>query len=368
VGKSAAKRPKSDNVLFPDMTPKPSGHAHRYAKNVLFRGDCLSILDKIEPESIDFIYIDPPFFSNRFYELIWEDEGERFAFEDRWRGGIEHYTDWLMERITRLFDVLKPTGSFIVHLDWHAVHYVKVKMDKLPVGTFRDQIIWHYTNKLGTGGNVLDRQHDTLLWYTKAAGNEYGFNPLYEPVKLAKPQPVTQKVGGKRIWLRDDAGRRLYKQSEKKRIGDVWDIPIINPMSNERLGYPTQKPLVLLDRALRTFTNPGDSVLDAFCGCGTTLLAAHHLGRRWVGIDISQTAIAIVQNRLAPVAGTVEVYGLARNLADLEAMSWQEFQVWAVSSLFGRHSPKKIADMGTDGFSFLQNDPIQVKQTFVDAG
>jgi DNA modification methylase len=331
--------------------------------NRIYRGDCLSVLDKIEPESIDLVYIDPPFFSNQYYELIWKDRGDRFAFEDRWKGGIQHYVEWMMERITRLFDVLKSTGSIVVHLDWHAVHYLKVEIDKLPVGKFRNEIIWHYTNKLGTGGNVLDRQHDSLLWYTKSKEGNHTFNALLEPVKLAKPQPVTQKVKGKRIWLRDETGNRLYKESEKKRIGDVWDIPIINPMSKERLGYPTQKPLKLLERIIQSFSNPGDLVLDAFCGCGTTLLAAQQHGRQWIGIDISQTAINVVQNRLASIIGTVEVYGLAKNLHDLEAMSWQEFQIWAVSSLFGRHSPRQIADMGIDGFSFLENTPIQVKQS-----
>lgn len=331
--------------------------------NILCRGDCLSILDKIENASCDLVYIDPPFFSNRYYELIWKDEGERFAFADRWRGGIQHYVAWLIERITKLYDVIKPTGSLLVHLDWHAAHYIRLEMDKLPIGKFRNQISWHYTNKLGTGGKVLDRQHDILLWYTKTSDANYTFNPLFEPVKLAKPQPVTQKIGGKRVWLRDKMGNRLYKESEEKRIGDVWDLPIINPMANERLGYPTQKPLVLLDRIIRLFSNPGDLVLDAFCGCGTTLEAAQRHNRRWIGIDISQIAINVVQGRLKSLVGKIEVHGLVKTLDDLKQMPWEEFQTWCVSSVFGRHSPKKIADMGIDGFTFLENNPIQVKQS-----
>lgn len=331
--------------------------------NMLYRGDCLTVLDRITPESVDLIYIDPPFFSNQYYELIWKDRGDRFAFEDRWKGGIHHYVEWMMERITRLYDVLKPTGSFLVHLDWHAVHYLKIEMDKLPVGAFRNEIIWHYTNKLGTGGKVLDRQHDTILWYTKTDTGDHTFHPLTEPVKLAKPQPVTQKIGGERIWLRDEVGNRIYKDSETKRIGDVWDIPIINPMSKERTGYPTQKPLALMERAIEFFSNPGDLVLDAFCGCGSTLEAAQRLSRKWIGIDISQTSIRVVQNRLASIVGKVEVYGLAKDIHDLNVMSWQEFQTWAVASLFGRQSPRKVSDMGIDGFSFIENNPIQVKQS-----
>lgn len=330
--------------------------------NALYRGDCLSVLDKIPSRSVNLVYIDPPFFSNKYYELIWRDEGEKFAFADRWKGGIEHYVGWLMERVRRLADVLKDGGSFVIHLDWHAVHYMKVAMDRLPGIRFRNEIIWHYTNKLGTGGNVLDRQHDSLLWYTKG-DTAHTFNALYEPVKLPKPQPVTQKINGKRVWLRDAAGNRLYKDSVEKRIGDVWDMPIINPMSNERTGYPTQKPLILLDRVVNLLSNPGDTVMDAFCGCGTTLEAAQRAGRRWIGIDISQTALNVVKNRLKTLVANIETHGLVSSLSDLRQLPWEEFQIWAVSSVFGRHSPKKICDMGIDGFSFLENNPIQVKQS-----
>src|SRR6185295_15339833 len=157
--------------------------------------------------------------------------------------------------------------------------------------------------------------------YTRTQDSEYTFTPLMEPVKLAKPQPVTQKIDGERIWLRDEAtGHRLYKESEKKRIGDVWDIPIINPMAKERTGYPTQKPLPLMERVIASFTNMGDLVLDAFCGCGTTLVAAQQLGRQWIGIDISQPAINVVRNRLSSSVGKLEVYGLAKDITDLESL------------------------------------------------
>lgn len=332
--------------------------------NHLYRGDCLSVLDRIPDNSIDFVYIDPPFYSQRYYETFWGEDAERYAFADRWRGGIQTYLNYLVERIRKLHYKLKPSGGICLHLDWHVCHYVKVELDKIfGYQNFQNEIIWHYTNKLGTGGKVLDRQHDTLLWYTKDKNTDYPFNFLKEPVKLPKPQPVTRKVGGKRMWLRDAAGRRLYKKSVMKRIGDVWDLPIINPMSKERIGYPTQKPLALLERIISFFTNKGDLVLDAFCGCGTTLEAAQRLGRRWIGIDISQTAIRVVENRIRKVgAAPTQVHGMVESEDDLRAMDWREFQNWAVDAIQGRHSPRKIADMGIDGFTFMENHPIQVKQ------
>jgi tRNA G10 N-methylase Trm11 len=129
------------------------------------------------------------------------------------------------------------------------------------------------------------------------------------------------------------------------------------------LGYPTQKPVALLDRIVRASTNPGDVVLDAFCGCGTTLEAAQLLGRRWIGIDISQSALRVVENRLRKIgAPPADMHGMVESEAELHELSWQEFQNWAVDAIQGRHSPRKAADMGIDGFTFLEHHPIQVKQ------
>ena len=126
---------------------------------------------------------------------------------------------------------------------------------------------------------------------------------MTEPVKLAKPQPVTQKIDGKRIWLRDEDGKRRYRQSTMKRIGDVWPLPIINPMSKERVGYPTQKPLALLDRIILSSSHPGAMVLDPFCGCATACVAAEKRERQWIGIDLSPLAAQLVKARLQQEMG-----------------------------------------------------------------
>jgi SAM-dependent methyltransferase len=156
-----------------------------------------------------------------------------------------------------------------------------------------------------------------------------------------------------------------YRPNPKgKHPEDWWLIqPIMPSDKKERLGYPTQKPLALLDRIVKASSDEGDTVLDAFCGCGTTLEAAQRLGRRWIGIDISQSALRVVQNRLRKIgAPRAETHNMVQSVQELRELSWQEFQAWAVDAVQGRHSPRKIADMGIDGFTFLEHHPIQVKQ------
>jgi hypothetical protein len=156
-----------------------------------------------------------------------------------------------------------------------------------------------------------------------------------------------------------------YRPNPKgKHPEDWWLIqPIMPSDKRERLGYPTQKPLKLLEKIISSGTRQGDLVLDAFCGCGTTMEAAQLLNRRWIGIDISQSAIRVVQNRLKKVgAPPATVHNMVNSEQELAELSWQEFQTWAVDAVQGRHSPRKIADMGIDGFTFLENHPIQVKQ------
>src|SRR5260370_31548427 len=163
-----------------------------------------------------------------------------------------------------------------------------------------NEIIWFYENKLGTGGDVFDSHHDTLYVYSKTAKHVH--NPQFKPVKVQKLQPVTQKIDNKRIWLRDEEGKRLYAPSaETRRIGDIWEIPIINPVANERLNYPTQKPEALLERIINASSNEGDLVLDCFCGSGTTAAVAEKLSRKWIGCDLGRFAIHTTRKRLLSI-------------------------------------------------------------------
>lgn len=343
-------------------------------KNKLYVGDCLTILDIIPEESIDLIYIDPPFYSQKAYEVFVNNGASRLAFEDRWRGGVNTFVEYLAKRITKLHRVLKPTGTFFVHLDWHIGHYVKVETDKIfGYHNFRNEIIWDYTFRLMDLPKFFNRKHDTIFFYGKTAKSHFKMPKVpwtREELILNRKQKIhIDENGDECIWMPGGKGHSKNKLKKikdiirgGKAVSDVWQIPIISSSAKERLGYPTQKPEPLLERIIEAGSKKNDLVLDAFCGCGTTMAVAEKLKRRWIGIDISQTAIQLVEKRLLKLGATFEMIGKAETLEELKKMSWQSFQTWAVNAVFGRHSPKKMADMGIDGFTYLDNNPIQVKQ------
>lgn len=189
-----------------------------------------------------------------------------------------------------LLPLLAPNGSLVLHLDQRAVHYAKVLLDRL-LGEerFVNEIIWHYTGG-GRSKSRFSNKHDTLLWY--AAGPRPRFNVDAVRVPYA---PTSRYASG---GIVSKAGKRYLPHPDGTPVDDVWDIPIVNPMSRERAGYPTQKPLALLERLVAALTDPGDLVVDLFCGSGTTLVAAARLGRRWIGGDRSAAAIACARQRL----------------------------------------------------------------------
>jgi hypothetical protein len=193
-----------------------------------------------------------------------------------------------------------------------------------------------------------------LLFYTK--GNTWTFNPQYAPYSES-----TVAVTGR-------TGRRVNNTAiDLERGGhmpDWWtDINALQTWSPERLGYPTQKPVALLERIIKTSSNTGDVVLDPFCGCGTTLHAAQNLGRHWIGLDISPTACGVMQRQLARIGQTVKIVGLPVTVDDLKALKPFEFQNWVIGRINGTHSPRKSGDMGIDGHTFFTHDPVQVKQS-----
>jgi len=345
------------------------------AGNHLYRGDCLNVLDRIEDESVDLVYIDPPFFSQQYYETIWGEDQERFAFEDRWKGGIDTYINYLMERIRKLHAKLKPIGTAYVHLDWHICHYVKVEMDKIfGYNRFLNEIIWCY-NVGGKSKRQWARKHDTILFYAKTGDWYFNGDAVRLPLTPHKGDPSGRNYGGRMGIDKDGRAytekwgtgkKKLYRYylDEGKIPEDWWTgINSIQADAGERLGYPTQKPIALLDRIVKGSSPPDGVVLDAFCGCGTTLEAAQLLGRRWIGIDISQSALRVVENRLRKIgAPPATMHNMVESEDELRRLTWQEFQNWAVDAIQGRHSPRKVADMGIDGFTFMEHHPIQVKQ------
>jgi DNA modification methylase len=344
--------------------------------NKLICGDNLEELAKLPKESVDLIYIDPPFFTHKQYEVVWGDEAEVRSYKDRWEGGIEYFIGWLKPRVQAMYEVLKPTGSFYLHCDWHANAHIRIMLDEIfGEENFRNEIIWHY-RRWSAISKRFQKLHDTILFYSKTENST--FNPTRVP-------SANVEKGRKESYQSDEEGRffrwqslhgkryKIYRSEEGVLEGDVWYIPFIHPSAKERLGYPTQKPEALLERIIKASSNKDDVVLDAFCGCGTTVAVAQRLGRRWIGIDISPTAIKIMQRRLEETLGMIEgvnyeVIGMPTTVEDVRKLEPFEFQNWVViDRMRANASRKKVGDMGLDGYyprSILTEEAgIQVKQS-----
>lgn len=388
--------------------------------NAIYEGDNLEIMSKFPDKSIDLIYADPPFYTNRRFEMIWNDAAEKRAFEDRWAGGIEHYISWMEPKLRECYRLLKETGSLYLHCDDHAVAHLRVLLDNIfGEGNFVNEIIWkRQTAKhsdSAQGAKHFGRSHDIILLYAKS--KSYKWNQLYQPFSqdyidtsynliepktgrryqltaidgpggASKGNPQYEFLGVTRYWrYSKEKMNQLYKEGRivqtksgnvprYKRyldemngvpLQDIWDD--IKPVStsNENLGYPTQKPVALLERIISTSSSKGDLVLDPFCGCGTALVAAQKLGRRWIGIDISPTACKLMKKRLQKEFGISAQ--LIRGEVDLnyvKKLAPFEFQNWVVvDKFYGMVSKTKSGDYGIDGFTpqITGGYPIQVKQS-----
>jgi DNA modification methylase len=331
---------------------------------VIYCDDNLHRLSQFPEECVDLIYLDPPFFSNRNYEVIWGDEAEMRSFEDRWEGGINVYINWMRDRVIEMHRVLKATGTFYLHCDWHAAHYLKVMCDDIfSGGELQNEVIWYYRGA-GVSPRRWARRHDTILMYTKGR-KEWTFNP--DPVRGEYAETTKERFKHYIGNVRKGADFGPQELNPKgKHPDDVWEIPIVAPSARARLGYPTQKPEALLERVVLASSNAGDVVLDPFAGCGTTQVVAERTGRQWIGIDISPTAVGIMERRLLKAtngAASVKLIGMPVTQQQLRTLKPFEFQNWVIQRLNGSHSPRKSGDMGIDGYSFMKHDPIQVKQS-----
>lgn len=336
--------------------------------NKLICGDNLDELAKLSTESVDLIYIDPPFFSNRQYEVIWGDEAETRSFKDRWEGGIEHYIGWIKPRIDELYRVLKPTGSMYLHCDWHASHRLRMLMDKIfGERNFRNEIVWCYRGA-GYPKKDFGKRHDLIFRYSKTEKYIFNLDDVREKYAETTQERFKHYIGNVRAG-KDFGLQKLNPLGRQP--DDWWQIQPIAPSAKERLGYPTQKPEALLERIIKASSNKGDVVLDAFCGCGTALVVAQKLGRNWIGIDISPTAIKLIEKRLArtgAVKGTSYTeFGTPTTIENVKNLEPFEFQNWVIDEMRANHSRKKVGDMGIDGYYnhtiFTEPAGIQVKQS-----
>ncbi|MCK4333473.1 restriction endonuclease [candidate division WOR-3 bacterium] len=330
---------------------------------VIYCGDNLDVMERLPTESIDLIYIDPPFFSNRHYEVIWGNGAELRAFGDRWKGGVNVYVQWMRERLMEMHRLLKPTGSIYVHLDWHAVHYIKCEMDDIfGMGNFRNEIIWCYRGA-GYPKKDFGRRHDNILRYSKSDDYIFNLDDVREEYAEATKERFKHYIGNVRGG-KDFGLQTLHPLG--KQPDDWWQIQPIAPSAKARLGYPTQKPEELLERIIKASSNEGDIVADFFMGGGTTIVVAERLGRRWIGCDVSPIACKLARRRVKKLIKDereIEVIGMPHDLDELKKMEPFEFQNHIiVDMLHGTCSRTKSADYGIDGHDFGHN-PVQIKQS-----
>ena len=308
--------PESDKlfprVALPFQVVERVGFGHPDLEpNRLFWGDNLHVMRQLPSESIDLIYIDPPFFSGRQYNVIFGDQNELRSFSDIWEGGMPGYLIWLNARLYEMKRLLKKTGSIYVHCDWHASHYIKVEMDKIfGYENFLNEIIWHYESG-GRSTNFYPRKHDVLLWYARnAAGKFFSGDAVRVPRnrcaqcgnELAKWNNLKKYVDKDgRVYRTINSGGKIYTyyDDEPTMPPDTWlGVNHLQQKDPERIGYPTQKPEGLLQRVI-SGSSPGNGVVaDFFCGGGTTPAVAQRLGRRWIACDQSRVAVAITADRL----------------------------------------------------------------------
>jgi site-specific DNA-methyltransferase (adenine-specific) len=364
--------------------------------NTLYLGDCLNVLrDNIPDESVDLVYIDPPFNSKRDYNIFFDDkeiQTQRIAFEDTWT--LKNITDSLAElhtlktdnvyyllltyqkvaphafpyltmmalRILELHRVLKPTGSFYLHCDPTMSHYLKTVCDIIfKPKNFLNEIVWCYRGG-GRPNTDFARKHDIILRFSK--GDNYIFNA--DPIRV----PYEARDYGKdhdSVWGKHRGDKKVYKPKDQGKIPeDWWEIDQLNSAAKERLGYPTQKPKTLLERIIQASSNEGDTVLDGFCGCGTTVDAAEGLHRNWIGIDISPIAISLIKRRLNDTyeksLSKFEVRGTPTDEQSAIAL-WKQnpnaFQDWWLTEfeVFSTTFGTKGADKGVDGLAQYLTDP-----------
>ena len=378
--------------------------------NELYYGDNLTFMrDMMKTASVDLIYLDPPFNSNRNYNLLYKyatgvDVPEQeIAFCDAWTltsekedlitnfpNEFKRYTDvdpeflgfwnlwinalrntrpkllaylvYMTYRLLEMRRILKPTGSIYLHCDYNASHYIKVMMDGIfGHSSFRNEIVWHYKGN-SVPKSMFPKKHDTLLFYVKS--NHAYFSPVLIPYAESTIKRYNHvDADGRRYKISALKGGKQEKvyMKDGKMADSVWEIPIVRKKT-EKLGYPTQKPLSLLERVIKASSQEDDVVFDPFCGCGTTIYSAHLNNRQWIGCDIAILSVHLVRDVLKKRYDLEEgkhykTHGIpmsvegARELLDTDS---KQFQNWAVELAGGFCSQKKSNDKGVDGRIYFQ--------------
>lgn len=382
--------------------------------NTFYHGDCLFVMrHDIAPNSIDLIYLDPPFFTGKVQKGKWQPGAMEISYEDSkkfwsekaelmqkkspaWlrhialkRPDFASYLYYMMARLEACYKVLKKTGSIYLHCDWRAAHYLKMVMDEPELfgyENFKNEIIWCYDLGGRVSKKFYGRRHENILFYTK--GDKYTFNWeniadkwtaqgiakfRYEDEngkyrlmgRFLKDSPIRGHRDVNREWEKThpELVYRHYLKKGKMPV-DWWNISPINQVSPERTGYPTQKPEPLLERIIKASSNENDIVLDPFCGCGTTVIVASKLNRQFIGIDIDKserkagelpTAFSVIKNSSHELFA--QSHYITRDLGEVLEMNPKQFEEWANEYY---KATKPMPDKGVDGIT-PDGIPIQVK-------
>lgn len=269
--------------------------------NQILQGHCGDLMKDIETSQIDLVYFDPPFFTQKAHTLSDRFTAKTYAFSDRF-DSLGEYLSLIEETLVQSKRVLKETGSVFLHCDRTASHHIRIVLDKVfGEQNFQSEIVWSYKRWSNAKKGLLN-SHQIIFFYSKTAN--FKFNPIYTDYSPTTNldqilQERERNGNGKSAYKKDDNGHIVIgKEKKGVPLADVWDIPYLNPKARERTGYPTQKPVLLLNQIIRIATDEGDLVLDPFCGSGTTCVSAKLLGRSYLGFDISKEAVELAEQRL----------------------------------------------------------------------
>ena len=328
--------------------------------NTIIHGDCLEKLKEMASDKVDLIYFDPPFFTQRKHTLSNKDNSKTYEFEDKY-DSIEDYLTLIERVLIESKRVLKNTGSVFLHCDKTASHHIRLVMDKiLGKENFQSEIIWSYKRWSNAKKGLLNA-HQVIFFYSKTI--DFKFNTHYTDYSATTNldqilQDRERDENGKSVYKKDENGNAIIgKEKKGVPLSDVWEIPFLNPKARERTGYPTQKPVLLLNQIINIVTDEGDWVLDPFCGSGTTCVAAKSLKRQFIGIDMSADAAELANKRLE------EMIISESNLLNKGASEYLEKSEKELAILQNINAFPVQRNAGIDGFlkEHYENMPVPVK-------
>lgn len=328
--------------------------------NKIYHGHCVEKLKEIEANKVDLIYFDPPFFTQRKHSLTNKDNSKTYEFDDKYNS-IQEYLELVENVLVESKRVLKNTGSVFLHCDKTASHNIRVVMDKVfGRENFQSEIIWSYKRWSNAKKGLLNA-HQVIFFYSKT--QDFKFNTLYTDYSATTNldqilQDRERDENGKSVYKKDEKGNVILgKEKKGVPLSDVWEIPYLNPKAKERTGYPTQKPVLLLNQILNIVTDEGDLVVDPFCGSGTTCVSAKSLKRQFIGIDISKDAIELANSRLE------EMVISESNLLNKGTNEYQEKTEKELAILQNINAFPVQRNSGIDGFlkDHFEGMPVPVK-------